>query len=355
MTWPINRESLIPYYTAALQVLKVTGDSNAILADSHSVPGNRRVVIKAFGLSPPVRAPEHWASRLEKSDRIRVFTGTTATAFQSNYAKAVAVLAETGGQTLRIRARCFVLAGGSPLNAILLLGNEGPLHIDPNQQTALGRNLMEHPYVYGAGNIVFLPDFARMFSKSPHWFQNWLSLTPTADVLSSLGVRDFHVVLSKVESDSWSETEKTLAQNYVSVFGTPPVIFSTTIGMEPTPSPQCYVSEAPSTSSQPLQGRLQLNFRDQDFHLATAIDWLKSLDVYAWIEAPRPSIVAVGHLMGTTRMGIDGYPRVVDPNCKLLNCQNVFVVGSSVFPTVGFVNPHPHDYGIGPQACNAHR
>ena len=197
---------------------------------------------------------------------------------------------------------------------------------------------MEHPYVYGAGNIIFLPDFARMLSESPYWFQNWLSLAPPAEVLSTLGVRDFHIVLSKVDIKSWNEAEKTLAQNYASLFGVPPLLFSTTIGLEPTPSPQCYVSEDPPTSSQPLQGRLQLSFGDQNSHLANAIAWLKGLDVYAWIKNSSPSIVAVGHLMGTTRMGTNGYARVVDANCRLLNCQNVFVVGSSVFPTVGFVN-----------------
>jgi choline dehydrogenase-like flavoprotein len=45
------------------------------------------------------------------------------------------------------------------------------------------------------------------------------------------------------------------------------------------------------------------------------------------------------HHMGTTRMSEDPAEGVVDRYCKLHGSENLYVAGSSVFPTVGFSNP----------------
>jgi len=45
------------------------------------------------------------------------------------------------------------------------------------------------------------------------------------------------------------------------------------------------------------------------------------------------------HHMGTTRMHEDHTMGVVDKDCKMHGTHNLFVAGSSVFPTVGYANP----------------
>jgi choline dehydrogenase-like flavoprotein len=45
------------------------------------------------------------------------------------------------------------------------------------------------------------------------------------------------------------------------------------------------------------------------------------------------------HFMGTTRMHVDPRQGVVDANSRVHGFQNLFVTGSSVFPTGGFANP----------------
>jgi choline dehydrogenase-like flavoprotein len=51
------------------------------------------------------------------------------------------------------------------------------------------------------------------------------------------------------------------------------------------------------------------------------------------------SITGGKHHMGTTRMHIDPKLGVVDPDCRLHSVANLYVAGSSVFPTGGFANP----------------
>ena len=45
------------------------------------------------------------------------------------------------------------------------------------------------------------------------------------------------------------------------------------------------------------------------------------------------------HHMGTTRMHVDAEQGVVDPDCRLHSVANVYLAGSSVFPTGGYANP----------------
>ena len=49
--------------------------------------------------------------------------------------------------------------------------------------------------------------------------------------------------------------------------------------------------------------------------------------------------VATHHHLGTTRMQRDPKQGVVDENCKMHGIANLYVAGSSVFPTYGTANP----------------
>jgi|tagenome__1003787_1003787.scaffolds.fasta_scaffold20988306_4 choline dehydrogenase-like flavoprotein len=52
-----------------------------------------------------------------------------------------------------------------------------------------------------------------------------------------------------------------------------------------------------------------------------------------------PLVASPHHHLGTTRMHTSPKEGVVDANCRIHGVQNVYVAGSSVFPTGGFANP----------------
>ena len=45
------------------------------------------------------------------------------------------------------------------------------------------------------------------------------------------------------------------------------------------------------------------------------------------------------HHIGTTRISENPRQGVVDANCKVHGVQNLFIAGSSIFPTCGYANP----------------
>ncbi len=56
------------------------------------------------------------------------------------------------------------------------------------------------------------------------------------------------------------------------------------------------------------------------------------------VDEPQP--VRVGyHQMGTTRMSASDRHGVVDGQCRVHGFDNLYIAGSSVFPTSGFANP----------------
>ncbi len=57
------------------------------------------------------------------------------------------------------------------------------------------------------------------------------------------------------------------------------------------------------------------------------------------IENHRHAFEDASHHMGTTRMGKDAASSVVDENCRIHGVRNVYLAGSSVFPTSGCANP----------------
>ncbi len=69
-------------------------------------------------------------------------------------------------------------------------------------------------------------------------------------------------------------------------------------------------------------------------------DWLYSQDVI-WKTDPLISAHPIGgyHHMGGLRMSHTPRSGVVDANCKLHDSPNLYVAGSSVFPTGGWANP----------------
>jgi choline dehydrogenase-like flavoprotein len=63
------------------------------------------------------------------------------------------------------------------------------------------------------------------------------------------------------------------------------------------------------------------------------------------LEMPRgdqpllPNALGINHHIGATRIHTDPKQGVVDANCKVHGVSNLFITGSSVFPTGGYANP----------------
>jgi len=95
---------------------------------------------------------------------------------------------------------------------------------------------------------------------------------------------------------------------------------------------------------QVLNTVLEKEFRRLGVGKLQVAQWLQGLEsgqVTAWPIDSSVGNHPIGgyHHMGTTRMSADPRQGVVDANCRVHGYENLYVAGSSVFPTGGWANP----------------
>jgi choline dehydrogenase-like flavoprotein len=62
----------------------------------------------------------------------------------------------------------------------------------------------------------------------------------------------------------------------------------------------------------------------------------KYISADTWMDVP---VAGVAHQAGTCRFGADPATSVLDVNCKAHELDNLYVVDTSFFPSIGAVNP----------------
>ena len=119
----------------------------------------------------------------------------------------------------------------------------------------------------------------------------------------------------------------------------------------PTPHPESRITLTDSRDAFGLRRpNLHWHLPQSDFKPVVALfeRWMEAVSTgnrarVKWERQSLPSAdehVGVGlHHMGTTRMAADAEHGVVNPDGRVWNRDNLYIAGSSVYPSSGFANP----------------
>ena len=266
-------------------------------------------------------------------------------------------VATLAGARFDVRARVFVLATGGIENARLLLASN---QVQPqgvgNANDLVGRFFMEHPQLASAA---FLPARADLpldlYHPHPRGrVENWAVLMPTEELQRRERSLDFWAVLAS--EGALPGFERSLASAIHALEGAPGepaarAIFLLASG-EQAPNPHSRVrlgDERDALGMPRVQLEWRLSALDKHSMLRShevlgrelARAGLGRLQVLVGAgDAEWPDDLSGGrHHMGTTRMHDDPRQGVVDATCRVHGMQNLYVAGSSVFPTSGAANP----------------
>jgi choline dehydrogenase-like flavoprotein len=359
--------------------------------------GRVRDVISQF--SPPARLGKLYGPRLRSSSCVTVYLHANATNIQAERlgAKIEHVdVATLTGRRHKATARLFVLATGGIENARLLLASNG---VQPaglaNTYDLVGRYFMDHPRLV-SGRVEFTESWARnklfdikfhyqnpyiaangtaisaQFALSPDtqrqegvtnaraWFFSTFAGEGSAAASALISVR--RRVEGKHSPDSSLPREMlTLARHPVDTgcyvlahFFKPQFLKNATrfqAIVEPEPDPASRVTlgtdkDALGMNRVRVGWRLgNLTRRTFDRNFAVLAQELQSagiarvtLDPPLEGSADWPTTLdpeGTWHHMGTTRMHDSPRSGVVDRNCRVHGINNLFIAGSSVFPTGG--------------------
>ena len=359
------------------------------------VTGKVRDTISQF--SPPARFGKMYREALKRSQRIRVFLYANAVNIDTdNPATNVTRIqvATLTGRHMQVTATQYVLATGGIENARLLLASN---KVQPcglgNGNDLVGRFFMDHPRLF-SGSIHFAAQWARnKLSDVKYHYMNaavaahgthiahQFALTP--EVLEQEGLLNARVwfssifpgegsegaqalfrikqALLKKNQEDWSLTRDvltmiahpldTLGYGYTRLFQPRWLIRGVKFQLivEPEPNPDSRVMLSPSQKDRLGMNRVRVDWRltskvqrTFDRTLAIMADEMHRSGV-ARVELDPPiegrkwpsDIEGTWHHMGTTRMHDSPKQGVVDRNCKVHGLSNLFVAGSSVFPTAG--------------------
>lgn len=368
--WPFRREELEPFYQQAqlacdLGPFDYDAASWAKRLGAALLPLDSATAETAvFQMSAPTRFGEKYSSELEASASIDAYHGATVVELLASRGggridrvRAVAA----NGAAFTVSAKAFVLAAGGIENARVLLSSGAPRGLG-NRSGLVGRYFLEHPHVAVGVLHAENSDALRLYESGldveggkPRAIRATLSLTPEVRARErllgcSIGVEPLPRPLP------YGADEVLAAQSLARRFQGLDVRRSSELlaRAEELPSPESYVR---LTAERDALGvpRAALVWRH---HPETRRSIRRTLElvaaalsrsgigrVYSYVHGELrvpgawPEIFGGYHHMGTTRMHDDPRRGVVDRDCRVHFMDNLFIAGSSVFPTGGFANP----------------
>ena len=399
--WPFDRAELVPFYRRAEKLLGLIPFDYGENPDADESLSARLPIRPGFLVTRSLQAltssfGEH-SERLARSSEVRVLLNATSTELITETdGRVTAIRAQTGPhKSLTVGARVYVLAAGGIENPrLLLLSNRTHTRGLGNDNDLVGRYFMEHlaaragvivptgPALLQQQSLYTLP--GSLYTES---HRHEVSVRPLV-ALDERMMREQELLnvafllegQRRAFACNGTRSLATVARAFVS-HPRPPHLFqhgravlrdivsvSRTITRQLARRPvdaEVVVMRVQSEQQPNPESRITLGAKRDALGLPLPrLDWrLSSLDTESirrtqdildrelhaaglgrvddklGDERPPTLFYGLYHHLGTTRMHTDPKQGVVDVDCRVHGVPNLFVTGTSVFPTGGWANP----------------
>ena len=343
--WPIAKSDLVPYYRRAATV--VDREPSILDVETPLAPG---FAYRPFSTSTrPTRFGRKYREALSISSLVDVALGTSVVGLDANASRSAVRQVEcfhhASGVTERLEIdprQNVVLAGGGISNAQLFLQPRADGAVPVGNESGLaGKYLMEHPHLLSVGEVVLDDDLYQQ-SRPADFGRAGHALVPDDEQMRRHGLLGCSVQCYN------RSTDHAMVQYLAGEYGKPFYHYLCRVRSEMAPSEPNSVQLTGERDAAGL-------YRPAVRCVIGAGDFL---NVEKTLRLLGESLIASGkgrvrinnerlyqrpsgggHIMGTTRMGTSPSNSVVDRDCRVHGYDNLFVAGSSVFPTGGYANP----------------
>jgi len=273
---------------------------------------------------------------------VTLLTNARATKLETDASgsRVTEVVVERGGETERFAGDLVVVACGAANSAKLLLASANEKHPNglANGSDQVGRNYMFHD------SIAVL---ALSREENPTTFQKTLGLNDFY-----FGSDDFEFPLGNIQMVGKSQAEMFRGEKPGQTKLAPEWTLNRVarhaidfwLSTEDLPRPENRVTVEPD-------GNVKLTYSETNAEAKKRLyEKLKSLlpqlnmnaghliHRFAYMKNDIP-VAGVAHQAGTCRFGTDANESVLDRDCKAHELDNLYVVDTSIFPSIGAVNP----------------
>lgn len=398
--WPFDRAYLDPWYRRAQEVCQLGPFDYALRdwgIDVAKIPRpftGPHFHCQILQLSAPTRFGEAYRALLQGAKRLTVYLNANVVSLLTNdsHREVREVFVKTlEGHRFAVRARVFIVAAGAIENARLLLSSGPQPYGLGNDHDLVGRFFMVHLQYHGGELLVSDPHASFDFDTGTdgatfhgfgreHRFVSWIGLSDqtlrrlplanfklrqtyapallkeTAQATAQLfqlgqGVQQLQHGIERLVRDL--ERRPTFEERPVFSLAALP-LGSTLLRCqsEQLPNPNSRISLGTQTDALGMR-RVVVDWRLTPEDRARAAATLRLFGteagraglgrVRSWFlegELNWPSdLFGDQHHAGTTRMHPDPAQGVVDADCAVHGVANLYIAGSSVFPTLGGNNP----------------
>jgi choline dehydrogenase-like flavoprotein len=367
--WPLGYADLVPWYRRACETLEIgpfvwDAAPRAKAMGKALLPTGARIEHRYYQFSPPTRFARVYGGALEKAENIRVIAHANVTdiRLEDTRQRVESFTCRTLAQTeFHVRASRYVLALGGVENARVLLASRSqePAGV-ANGHDVVGRYFMEHPHYYGSVGLVHRANLdIAFYNRIPSDLKR--ANGTSVRVIGAIGLTP--EITRRERLLSFSATLQAAPENAeTGALPAPQMQALVTRGAGPYQAAQLSLraEQSPLPESRvTLTGdldplgtpRVALDWRiapEDDIRMRRALVilgrelgasgiarvWIPG-DASRFVWRPSPG----GHHMGTTRMGTDPAVSVVNADGRVHDLDNLFIAGSSVFPTGGDANP----------------
>ncbi len=314
---------------------------------------------KMRGSELPTHFGDRYAEDLKRIARLSVYlhANVTRLGMDASGAKINQLdVATLTGHKFKIKPKVTVLAMGGIENARLLLASNdvAPAGVG-NTHDMVGRFFADHPIPRDTATLVVFDGQLAPYYPDIKTIQGAIfraGLFPSEKFRRAHAAMDSSITIeNKTALDDLGKAALAATAAALGVDASNATAFSLGCGFELTPDPDRRLTlEAEKDALGMPKLKLHMRLADEDFahfrntlkelarqllaartgmlrlNLKTRAEWLSGID---WGN----------HHMGTTRMHVDPRNGVVDANSQVHGVSNLFVAGSSVYPTYGAANP----------------
>ncbi len=367
--WPITLEQLKPYYNRASDLLEIPHffpelDGGRFAEPSMSINGEKTLRSRPVHLTRYTGNIENgpfqrWKDETLERENLRVILGANVSriGLDPDGQRVDSLDVKTlDGKEFSVRGKTYVLATGGIENVRLLLASNDvtPEGIG-NRSDWLGRCFQGHAAVFNA--------FSQLLPLVPS--QMWRDYVGRSRERVSWVIGSTLAAQRQARSGNFSmylrplpmkpKNEKAIHQVALRLAGkdAPGLqLLRATFGIEHTPNRDSRIVLQPDAKDELGMPRLTVNWKHQQLDLdgfersiEQAARELGLHDVarlrWSGLDGTIDRFVHVGarHHMGATRMSPDPKQGVVDTLGRVHGVGNLYVGGSSIFPTSGIANP----------------
>ncbi len=341
--WPIKKDDLEQYYKLAANFLE---RDSSILNFAQKTNLNDEFIFKPFSNGSPKRFLD--IKDLKKYPNVDLLLNTNLIRLTSNDRKSIdgLVIFQNGKEELVAITpnQKVILACGGLGNAQILLQPAARSAVSIGNESGLaGKFLMEHPHAHSADILI---DKSKLPKVNDTFGYHTRAFTPSTHVLQKHGLLNCTVAIEDLPKENRIASKE---QNYFErLWGAKleRVIGYARGEQEPLLNNQVVIVNKKNWAGL-YTLRTQCAFSNRDLYTLDLTTRLFGEYIFqnkiGILKIKNDNIYrnsgGGGHTMGTTRMGFSIKDSVCDKNHKVHSYNNLYIVGSSIFPTVGSANP----------------